>query len=109
MLFKQNMFAVGRFFRLLDDNNVVSLTNIALMIVIGKLAITPSMAIPEIGALMLGVLNYSYKRYIRHKEPKPEVMAKKQKSEIKELRDVTDSLKDKIGKISAALSIMPRR
>jgi len=107
--FKQSMFAIGRFFRLLDDSNVISLTNIALMIVIGKLAVTPSLSIPEIGALLLGLLNYSYKRYIRYKEPKPEVIASKQKSEIKELRDVTDSLKDKIGKISAALSIMPRR
>lgn len=109
MSFKSSMLATGRFLRVLDEDNVISLTNLAVMLVIFKLAITPSLSMPEIGALLLGLFNYSYKRYVRAKEPKPEVIVKGHRKELNDLKSATSDLRDKVGQISAALSIRPPR
>lgn len=109
MSFKQKAFAVGRFFRVLDDDNVVSLTNVALMIVLAKLVMVPSVSVVEVGTLLLGLFNYSYKRYIKFREPKPEELTKRHKSQLGEMEKVVTELRDKVGQISTVLSLRPRR
>lgn len=55
------------FFRFLDENGTLSLSNIAVMVILVKLAIAPVLDFTEVAAL-LGVLStYSFKRYTQRK------------------------------------------
>ena len=50
-----------------------SLTNLAVMVCIVKIAVAPQISIPEIGALLLSLLNYGHKRYESNKAAKAEL------------------------------------
>ena len=53
------------FFRLIDAHDgMVSITNVALMIVLYKLAVVQSTSITDIGALLVALSNYNLKKYI---------------------------------------------
>ena len=51
-------------FRIYDEKGLISLTNITMMIVMYKIAMTPSLSFIEISGLALGVLGYQAKRVI---------------------------------------------
>ncbi len=53
----------------------LSLTNLAVMVCIVKIAIAPQISIPEIGALLLSLLNYGHKRFETNKVIKAELAA----------------------------------
>lgn len=50
--------------RVNDENGMISLTNIAMIIVIYKLATTPVVSFQDITALAIGVIGYQAKRAI---------------------------------------------
>lgn len=62
---RQGVWRACVFVRLIDphDSNI-SITNIALVIALFKLATAPVTSLTDIGALMVGLLNYSYKKYL---------------------------------------------
>ena len=49
--------------RLLDENKQLSLTNLAVMITLGKLALADQASLENIGALLLALLAYHAKRH----------------------------------------------
>lgn len=51
----------------------LSLTNLAVIVCIVKIAVAPQISIPEIGALLLSLLNYGHKRYESNKAAKAEL------------------------------------
>lgn len=51
----------------------LSLTNLAVMVCIVKIAIAPSISIVDMGALLLSLLNYGHKRYESNKVHKAEL------------------------------------
>jgi hypothetical protein len=51
------------FFRFLDETGTISLTNIALMVVITKLALTQSFSMSEAAVLLPVIASYSIKRW----------------------------------------------
>lgn len=51
-----------KFFQLTDRAGDLSITNIALIVMITKLAVAPTFTIPEIAAFFIALLNYSHKR-----------------------------------------------
>jgi len=53
-------------------NNKISLTNLMVFVCIVKVAMSPVISIPEIGALFLSVLNYAHKRIESNKASKEE-------------------------------------
>ena len=57
------------YFRIHDEKGLISLTNIAMLIVLYKLMMTPSVSFEDITALAVGVLGYQTKRAIS-KDPK---------------------------------------
>lgn len=61
---KQNAVCTLNFLRLIDDKQVLSLTNITMILIIYKIAVTPVMSFQDITALALGVLGYQAKRLI---------------------------------------------
>lgn len=59
------MRKVAEFLRLIDlHDGQMSLTNVALLIVLVKLAITPSMELTDLGALFVALLSYQGKKVI---------------------------------------------
>ena len=49
---------------LLDAQNNLSITNIAVIVVLVKLVLTPQWTLNEAGMLLLTIANYSHKRYV---------------------------------------------
>lgn len=52
------------YLRINDSNNMVSLTNIAMILVIYKVAVTPAVSFQDITALFLGIAGYQTKRIV---------------------------------------------
>ena len=65
---KDFIFKTLTFFRIIDPNDqLLSLTNVALMITLGKLVYAPSVNASSIGALFVSLLAYSSKKVINLK------------------------------------------
>lgn len=58
------MMNVLAFLRLTDDDGLLSLTHIALMVVIAKVAFVQHASVVDLGGLLLGLANYSGKKII---------------------------------------------
>lgn len=56
-----------RYLRINDEHNLVSLTNIAMIIVIYKIAVTPAVSFQDITALCIAVMGYQVKRVVEKK------------------------------------------
>lgn len=59
------------FLRLLDENGQLSITNISVMVVIIKVAVSPELDLPGIAALLTVISGYNFKRYTQ--KPKESV------------------------------------
>ena len=53
-----------KYLRINDEKGLVSLTNIAMIIVIYKIAVTPAVSFTDIAGLALGIIGYQTKRII---------------------------------------------
>lgn len=104
--FKPTLQKSLKFLRLTDENQVLSLTQIAFWVLIIKIALSVSPTLPEIAALLTVILNYSYKRYTLSKK---EETSSEQDSKINALEEMVKELKDKVGKVSASLGMVTRR
>ena len=51
-----------QYLRVNDENGLVSLTNIAMILVLYKLAVTPALSIQDLTALFIFILGYQFKR-----------------------------------------------
>jgi hypothetical protein len=51
-----------KFLSLVDRSGNLSITNIAVIVCITKIAIAPTFTVTEVGALMLSLFNYAHKR-----------------------------------------------
>ena len=58
------MIKVLQFLRLVDENNQISLTNIAMIIVLVKLACAQQAGVADLGALMLALASYNCKKLL---------------------------------------------
>lgn len=59
--------ALGQFLRILDENNQLSITNIAVIIMLFKLAVVPVTTLTEIVPLLITIMSYSHKRHLSKK------------------------------------------
>ena len=64
---KRNSQKVAQVFRITDENGLISLTNITMMLVMYKIAVTPAVSMQDLTALALGVLGYQAKRLMEKK------------------------------------------
>lgn len=55
------------FFRILDENGDVSLTNIAVIVVIIKMAVAPALDMAAVAGILTVLSSYSFKRYTQRK------------------------------------------
>lgn len=65
---KKNADKVLKYFRINDEKGLVSLTNIAMILVLYKLATTPALNIQDLTALFVSVLGYQGKRFLENKK-----------------------------------------
>lgn len=64
---KKFFCSVLRFLNLVDRSCNLSITNIALIVLITKLALAPQFSIPEVAAFFMALLNYGHKRHESNK------------------------------------------
>lgn len=64
-----------KFFNLVDRAGDLSITNIAVIVMVVKMAVAPQFTITECGALLVTLLNYGHKRYQSSKVEKETVKA----------------------------------
>lgn len=57
---------VLKFLNLTDDSGSLSITNVAVIVCVVKIAIAPQFSITEVGALMVSLLNYMHKRSVNN-------------------------------------------
>lgn len=81
-----------RFLNLLDTSGNISITNLAVIITLFKLVISPSASITEAGILLVTLSNYAHKRLIN-----------KQQSESS---DKTNPLEEKISEMESKLTAL---
>lgn len=55
---------VLQFFRLVDENKQMSLTNLAVMIAVYKISQVNAVSFEEIGLLLIPLLGYAHKKHI---------------------------------------------
>lgn len=61
---KDGISKVLKYFRINDDNNLVSLTNVTMIVIIYKISVTPAVNFQDITALAVAVLGYQAKRVV---------------------------------------------
>ena len=65
---KKNTDKVLKYVRINDEKGLVSLTNIAMILILYKLAVTPALNIQDITALFIAVMGYQGKRLLENKK-----------------------------------------
>lgn len=97
---------VGKFTRLIDENNQMSITNIAVLVIIYKVGTAHEVDIYDAGIILIALLNYSYKRYMKFKEVK-EVSSKKLEGDdlTSQVKDEIKGLKDKVSSLQVAVGL----
>ncbi len=90
-----------KFFNLVDRGGDLSITNIALIILLTKLAIMPTLALPDVAAFFVVLLNYGHKRLESNKAIKEQaILANKTIEDLaKELEEVKQSTHDELAKL----------
>lgn len=69
-----SMQQVLTFFNMTDREGNLSITNIAMIVLIAKIALAPAVSIAEVAAFFIALLNYSHKRYEASKAANAEVV-----------------------------------
>ena len=64
-MIKKYLFPILIFFRIIDAHDgTVSLTNLGIIIILFKLAMTPSTNMMDIGSLFIATMNYNYRKFL---------------------------------------------
>lgn len=74
--------------RIQDVDGLLSLTNLGVIVVLAKIAVSPNTSITELGALMVTLIGYNYKKRL-HKTSKEPLVSDKT---LQELSDKVSAL-----------------
>ena len=97
---------VGKFLRLIDENNQMSITNIAVMVVIYKVGTAHQVDLYDAGIILIALLNYSYKRYMKLKEVKEIKHIEDEGGDLtNQIKDEIKGLKDKVSSLQVAIGL----
>ena len=81
-----------KFLNLIDPKGKLSITNIAVIIMVVKLAFLSSFSLPEVSAFLVTMLAYGHKRFVNNTL---------EQNETKEVAKVVKELEDLKSKVSA--------
>lgn len=94
---KSAFFAVGRFLRLIDENDQLSLTNVILIGVAVKIFVAKEVSVAELGTLVMSLLAYAHKKQLGLKVK----IDKAQTQAINELKDQIGTIQSKVDTVAA--------
>lgn len=96
---KQRLIQILAFLRLLDENAQLSLTNIAVIVILAKMAIEPTLDYAAVAATLGVIGTYGFKRYTQRKS-KPLQSAKDE--EFQDVQKTISELGSDIDKLKIA-------
>lgn len=94
------MKKVLEFFNLLDNQGKLSITNLAVIVVLSKLIMAPAAGLTEAVTLLIALVNYGHKRMVNNKTVKSEPTADKSEEinqEIEKLKSQLAALNISVG------------
>ena len=97
------LLKIGRFFRIIDEqDSMLSITNIACIVIVVKLALAAQPSVADLGGLLIALLAYYGKKQItkRHAQLNAD-----QSKVISDLQTKLKEVGDKIGGIAAMVGI----
>lgn len=104
---KAKLFWFGKFIRVIDDQNVISLTNLGMWACILKLATSVQPSYAEVGSLLVALAAYNIKRVVdRKQKDKTEqetIENQELKNKVANLEEALKATQDKIGAVSLAV------
>lgn len=89
---KALLIRIANFLRLIDETGNLSITNIAVMIVVVKMALCVTCSMADFAALLTVLVSYHFKRYINTQKP-----LKLPEKDLEELKGQINSIKLKLG------------
>lgn len=87
---------LANFLNLLDAQGKLSITNVAVIVCLLKLALAPAASITEAGTLLVALANYAHKRIINNTPAAPEADPELQK-QLDEMQSIVSNLALKAG------------
>ena len=99
---KDTFLKLGQFFRVVDDDNLLSLTNLVIFVAIYKIIVAPVFTITEVTSLLISMLAYGYKRHVNKKRKE---VTDEQKQAIADLTTKVQQATDRIGGVAAMVGI----
>lgn len=92
----ENLRKVANFLNLLDAQGKLSITNVAVIVCLLKLALAPAASITEAGTLLAALANYAHKRYTNAVPDEPQADQELQK-QLNEMQSTVSNLALKAG------------
>jgi len=92
---KRRLLKILDFVRLLDENGTLSLTNIAVIVVLVKLALDPALNYQAVAALLGVIGSYSFKRWTQRTERTSAIIP----VSGADLEKVIEEIQDKVSKM----------
>lgn len=86
----------ANFLNLLDAQGKLSITNVAVIVCLLKLAFAPAASITEAGTLLVALANYAHKRYT-NAAPEPEQPDQELQKKLDEMQSTVSNLALKAG------------
>ena len=87
----------ANFLNLLDAQGKLSITNVAVIVCLLKLAFAPAASITEAGTLLVALANYAHKRIINNAAPEPEQPDQELQKKLDEMQSTVSNLALKAG------------
>lgn len=93
------------FFNLLDTEGKLSISNVAVVVVLVKLAIAPAASLTEAGSLLVVLANYAHKRYTKQTAiDNVPVEADPLKPQVDEMQSKLEAAQTKIDEMQTSVS-----
>lgn len=92
------MKQIFKFLNLLDHEGNLSITNLAVIVVLIKLAIAPAATLTEAGTLLIALANYAHKRVVTNSVP--EVTEDTITPQVEEMQTKLDEVSSQVSALS---------
>lgn len=79
------------FFRLVDEQKQLSISNIAVMLLLGKIMLDPTLNLSGVAAILTALSAYNYKRYLSSVKPNTQL------DKLEELDEKVSRIEFKVG------------
>ena len=93
---------VLNFLRLTDEQGRISLSNLAIYLMLGKVLVTPQLALPDVGAFLAALASYQMKRFMNNERPD-------EAADMQALKEQLGKLQSSVVAVQMANGMKPRQ